>query len=71
MCYKCSVNHKIDIPVCTLGIGMVVGFGWSLGHAYTGQPFIEAFIPVAIIAGLFALVGIIIGIGIWKWERRV
>lgn len=70
MCRRCSINHKIDAPICIVGASMVIGFGWALRHSYTGEPFIEAFMPVMVIAGLFALVGILVGIAIWRWEQR-
>lgn len=68
MCRRCEPNHKVDIPVCTAGIGMVVGAGWNFAHSYEGQPFIEALVPWLIITGMFAVVGVIIGLILWRLE---
>ena len=50
---------------------MTVGFGWVFAHAYEGQPFTEAVIPVGICTGIFGVVGIIVGLLIWRWERKL
>ena len=67
---QCKVNHKVDVPVCIVAVGFVVGAGWAFKHGYTGQPFIEAFIPVMIIAGVFTLVAILVGWITWRWSRK-
>lgn len=66
------VNHKIDAPVCiAMGGGQVVGAGWSFAHAYEGQPFLEGYVyPVGISTAIFTVIAVMVGLLIWRWERR-
>lgn len=65
MCRRCEPNVPVDTAVCISGIGMVVGYGWVIAHAYEGQPFIEAFIPWIIITVIFTAVGVTIGVALF------
>lgn len=68
MCRRCLPNHTVDVPVCIVGTGFVVGGGWAFAHAYEGQPFTEALGPWLVITGIFMILGVLVGLCIWRWE---
>lgn len=68
MCRRCEPNKPVDTGVCIAGVGSVVGAGWAFAHGYEGQPFLEAFIPFAIILAVFAVLGVLVGFVVWTRE---